>query len=68
MKELTKVTYTYNIDNELESENTINEYKANALKEGYTVQKSKVDYKVKKDRKTGDIIDENWLTEITLAY
>ena len=32
------------------------------------VTNSKVDYKVKKDRKTGEIVDENWVTKVTVAY
>ena len=68
MKELVKVTYVYNIDNEAESADTIQQFKDEQLEKHYTVLKSKVDYKVKKDRKTGEIIDENWLTEVTLGY
>lgn len=68
MKTLRKATYQYDIDNEAESADTIQKFKDEQNEKGYTVLKSKVDYKVKKDRKTGDIIDENWLTEITLGY
>ena len=28
----------------------------------------KVDYKTKKDRKTGEIVDEKWIVEITVGY
>lgn len=68
MKQLIKTTYVYNIDNEEESARTIQDFKDKQLTEGYTVLKSKVDYKTKKDRKTGDIIEEKWVTEITLSY
>lgn len=68
MKQLKKMTYVYDIDNEEESARTIEEFKEKQLTEGYTVTKSKVDYKVKKDRKSGEITEEKWLTEITIAY
>ncbi len=68
MKTLMKKTYVYDIDSEREAAETIEDFKANGVKEGYVVTKSKVDYKVKKDRKTGEIVDERWITEITIAY
>ena len=68
MKQLIKTTYVYNIDNEDESARTIQDFKDKQLTEGYTVLKSKVDYKTKKDRKSGDIIEEKWVTEVTIAY
>lgn len=68
MKQLIKQTFVYNIDNEAEAANTIEDYKAKQISEGYVVLKSKVDYKTKKDRKTGDIIEEKWVTEVTLGY
>ena len=68
MKQLFKATYAYNIDNEEESTKTIQDYKDRQLTEGFTVLKSKVDYKTKKDRKTGEIIEEKWVTEVTLSY
>ena len=68
MTQLIKSTFVYNADSEQESTNLIEKYKEEQLEKGYTVTKSKVDYKVKKDRKTGEIVDENWLTEVTIAY
>lgn len=68
MKQLIKTTYVYNIDNEDESARTIQDFKDKQLTEGYTVLKSKVDYKTKKDRKSGEIIEEKWVTEVTIAY
>lgn len=68
MKTLIKQTFVYNIDNEPESADTIQKFKDEQLEKGYTVLKHKTDYKVKKDRKTGEIIDENWLTEVTIGY
>jgi len=68
MKKLIKQTYTYHIDNEKEATDTVEEFKQKQYDEGYTVTKTKIDYKNKKDRKTGEIIDENWVTEITVNY
>lgn len=68
MKQLIKTTYVYNIDNEDESARTIQDFKDKQLTEGYTVLKSKVDYKTKKDRKSGEVIEEKWVTEVTIAY
>lgn len=68
MKQLIKQTFVYDIDNEQEAADTIEQFKSEQLTKNYTVLKSKVDYKVKKDRKSGEIVDEKWLTEITLGY
>lgn len=68
MTQLIKTTYVYNADSEQESTSLIEKYKNEQLEKGYMVTKSKVDYKAKKDRKTGEIISENWLTEVTIAY
>ena len=68
MRTLRKVTYEYDISSEEESTATIEEYKTSALEKGFMVTNSKVDYKVKKDRKTGEIVDENWVTKVTVTY
>lgn len=68
MTQLFKATYSYNADSEQESTDLIEKYKGEQLEKGYIVTKSKVDYKSKKDRKTSEIVSENWLTEITIAY
>ena len=47
---------------------TVENYKANQAAEGYTLLKYKNDYKSKKDRKTGEIVDEWWIVEITKGY
>ena len=65
---MTKKTEVYRVDTEEEATNIIEEYKARAVNEGYTVSKTKVDYKSKKDRKTGEITDEWWMVEVTVAY
>ncbi len=68
MTKLVKHTYTYHIDNEKEATAKVEEFKQKQYDEGYTVTKTKIDYKNKKDRKTGEIIEENWVTEITVNY
>ena len=68
MRTLRKVTDENDMSSEEESTATTEEYKTNAHEKGYMVTNSKVDYKVKKDRKTGDIVDENWVTKVTITY
>ena len=68
MRDLVKKTMTYYTYSESEATATVEEYKANQTNEGYTVLKTKIDYKPKKDRKTGEIIDEKWVVEITMSY
>lgn len=68
MKQLIKETLTFRIDNEEEAMSTVENYKANQGVDGYTLLKYKNDYKSKKDRKTGEIVDEWWIVEITKGY
>lgn len=68
MKQLVKTTNVYHIDSEKEATAAVEECKAKQYDEGYTVLKTKVDYKPKKDRKTGEIIDEKWIVELTVGY
>ena len=65
---MTKKTEVYRVDTEEEAANLVEDYKAKAASEGATVSKTKVDYKSKKDRKTGDIVDEWWMVEVTISY
>ena len=65
---MTKKTEVYRVDTETEADATVQWYKDNAIKEGYTVAKTKIDYKTKKDRKTGEITEEWWIVEITVSY
>ena len=67
-KIMTKKTEVYRVDTEEEAADIVQAYKDRAINEGYTVSKTKVDYKSKKDRKTGDITDEWWMVEVTVAY
>ena len=64
----TKQSHSFKADTEKEAESIVEGYKENAFKEGYTVSKTKVDYKSKKDRKTGEIAEEWWNVEVTLSY
>ena len=68
MKQLIKETLTFRIDSEEEAMQTVENYKANQMAEGYTLLKYKNDYKSKKDRKTSEIVDEWWIVEITKGY
>lgn len=61
-------TESFYADSEKEATLKVEEYKENALTEGYTVLKTKIDYKSKKDRKTGEIVEEYWIVEITISY
>ena len=68
MRDLVKQMYTYNVYSEKDATQTVEEFKDRQDEEGYTVTKTKVDYKVKKDRKTGEIVEEKWIVEITITY
>ena len=68
MKQMTKETLTFRIDNEEEAMALVESYKANQSVDGYTLLKYKNDYKSKKDRKTGEIVDEWWMVEVTKGY
>lgn len=68
MADLTKRTTEYHAYSEPEATKIVEDYKANAAAEGYTVIKSKINYKQKKDRKTGEVIEEVWIVEVTVSY
>lgn len=68
MKNLVKQTNTYWATSEQEANAIVEECKENQLTKGYTVTKTKIDYKRKIDRKTGEIIDEKWVVETTINF
>lgn len=68
MKQLKTETLTFKLDSEQEATDMIEEYKCHQLDENYTLTKYNTVYKSKKDRKTGEIILEYWLTTITKEY
>lgn len=68
MRDLVKKTDVYWTYAESDATALVEEYKANSAREGYTVLKTKIDYKVKKDRKTGEVVEEKWVVEITVSY
>lgn len=68
MRILTKKTDVYETYSEEEAGEIVEEYKAKQIGENYTVLNSKVDYKRKVDKKTGDITDEKWIVSITVGY
>ena len=68
MRTLIKKTDVYETYSEEDAGNIVEEYKGNQVKEGYTILNSKVDYKKKVDKKTGDLIEEKWIVSITVGY
>lgn len=68
MRTLTKKTDVYETYSEEEAGEIVEEYKTKQVSENYTVLNSKVDYKRKVDKKTGDITDEKWIVSITVGY
>lgn len=67
-KQLKIETLTFKVDSEQLAMDTIEEYKNNQNIEGYILTKYNTTYKCKKDRKTGDIVDEYWLVSVTKEY
>ena len=68
MKDLKTETLTFKVDSEQLAMDTIEEYKSKQLHEGYTLTKYNTVYKCKKDRKSGEIVDEFWLVTVTKEY
>lgn len=68
MKQLKTETLTFKVDSEQEALNIIEECKEKQRTEGYTLTKYNTVYKSKKDRKTGEIVDEYWLASTTKEY
>ena len=64
----TKEVISHVADTETEADGLVEDFKARADREGYTVTKTKVDYKTKKDRKTGEITEEWYNVEVTYVY
>ena len=64
----TKWVKTSHCDTESEANSVVEDWKNKAIKEGFTITKTKVDYKTKKDRKTGEITEEWWIVEVTISY
>lgn len=68
MRQTKTHTTTFKVDNEQEAANIIEEYKENQNTGNYTLTKYNTVYKNKKDRKTGEILEEYWLTTVTQEY
>jgi hypothetical protein len=64
----TKLVKTCRCDTEEEANSVVDDWKNRATREGFTITKTKVDYKTKKDRKTGEITEEWWMVEVTISY
>lgn len=67
-KQLKTETLVFKVNSEQLAMDTIEEYKNNQAADGYTLTKYNTTYKSKKDRKTGEIIDEYWLVSVTKEY
>ena len=68
---MTKKTETFRVDSEEEATEIIEDYKSRSIVGGYTVAKTKVDYKTRKARSgenKGQIEEEWWMVEITVTY
>lgn len=68
MKQLKTETLIFKVDSEQLAMDTIEQYKNNQAAEAYTLTKYNTTYKSKKDRKTGEIVDEYWLVSVTKEY
>lgn len=64
----TQNTWTDETKNEAEAYNALLKYVNEQNEKGYTIMKSVVDYKVKKDKKSGDVIDETWVITVKTSY
>jgi len=68
MRKLKTETFGFEVDSEQEAMELINEYKEGQLVDGYVLTKYNTTYKSKKDRKTGEIVDEYWVVSVTKKY
>lgn len=68
MKQLKTETLIFKVDSEQLAMETIEAYKDKQTNENYILTKYNTTYKSKKDRKTGEIIDEYWLVSVTKEY
>lgn len=68
MRQLKTETFVFKVASEQEAMELINEYKEGQLVDGYVLTKYNTTYKSKKDRKTGEIVDEYWLVSVTKEH
>lgn len=68
MKQLKTETLVFKVDSEQLAMDTIEQYKDQQQEDAYTLTKYNTTYKSKKDRKTGEIVDEYWLVSVTKEY
>lgn len=66
MNELTIVSYTFKVYSEDKASEIVQHFKDNQIVEGYILTKSNISYKAKKDRKTGEILEEIWTVVVTM--
>lgn len=67
-EQLKTETRVFKVSSEQRAMEIIEEHKNAQSAEGYTLIKYNTTYKSKKDRKTGEIIDEYWLVSVTKEY
>ena len=60
----TQYTKKFEADTEMEADSIVEGFKNNAIKEGYTVTKTKIDYKIKKGKEPR----EWYNVEVTMTY
>lgn len=63
-----KVVHSVMVDSENEAKNWISEQNDLQGLNGYTVTKSTITRKEKKDKKTGDLIDEWYIAEVVKKF
>lgn len=68
MEQLKTEQLTFKVNSEQRAMEIIEQHKDNQLSENYTLTKYNTTYKCKKDRKTGEIIDEYWLVVVQKEY
>lgn len=68
MKQLKTETLVFKVDSEELAMSIIQEHKDNQDVNGYTLTKYNTVYKNKKDKKTGEIIDEFWLVTVSKEF
>lgn len=63
---LLETTSKYRANSEIEAKDMIEEFRANAEKNGYVVKKAGYEYKTKKAK--GEIIGEAWIVSVTQVF
>lgn len=67
-QETNSSTFSFTVDSEDRAANIVEKFKNNQLVGNYILAKSNIVYKSKKDRKTGEIVEEYWIVTVTMKY